>query len=167
MSNIQSTFTEEEVRNILFETFSKNEIKKRLDKSDRFWELFNVCIPENQKVLSLYEVECINDPCLVTLAVNPKEYYEYFKSENINKKHKGDKKGSSGMEYENYAERIKPLYEFDSFKKSKKDMKKVVRISVKKGEMTSHQIVKSKFSQLNDKRFYFPNSTTLWTSSTR
>ena len=107
----------------------------------------------------VYEVECINDPCLVTLAVNPKEYYEYFKSENINKKHKGVKKGSSAMEYENYAERIKPLYEFDSFKKSKKDMKKVVRISVKKGEMTSHQIVKSKFSQLNDKRFYFPNST--------
>ena len=53
MSNVQITFTEEEVRNILFETFSKNEIKKRLDKSDKFWELFNVCIPENQKVLSL------------------------------------------------------------------------------------------------------------------
>ena len=34
----------------------------------------------------------------------------------------------------------------------------LVRISVKKGEMTTHKIVKSKFSQLNDKRFYFPNA---------
>lgn len=106
----------------------------------------------------VYEVECINDPCLVTLAVNPKEYYEYFKSENINKKHKGVKKGSSAMEYENYAERIKPLYEFDSFKKSKKDMKKVVRISVKKGEMTSFFSISlfSFFVSVN-KRFFINN----------
>ena len=34
-----------------------------------------------------------------------------------------------------------------------------MRISVKKGEMTTHMIRKSKFSQLNDKRFYFPNTT--------
>ena len=62
------------------------------------------------------------------------------------------------MDYENYAERIKPLYDFDSFKKPKKDSMPVVRISVKKGEMTTHKIVKSKFSQLNYKRFYFPNT---------
>ena len=106
----------------------------------------------------MYEVESINDPCLVTLAVNPKEYYEYFKSDNVNKKHKGTKKGSTGMDYENYAERIKPLFDFDSFKKPKEDSKPVVRISVKKEEMTTHKVVKSKFSQLNDKRFYFPNA---------
>ena len=61
------------------------------------------------------------------------------------------------MEYENYAERIKPLFDFKTYKKSKKDMKDVVRTSVKKGEMTTHKITKTKFSQLNDKRFYFPN----------
>ena len=93
----------------------------------------------------------------MTLAVNPKEYFEYFKSENVNKKHKGIKKRSAGMYYENYAERIKPLFDFESYKKPKKDTKSVVRISVKKGEMTTHQIVEFKFSQLNDKRFYFPN----------
>ena len=103
-------------------------------------------------------MESIDDPCLVTLPVNPKEYFEYFKSENVNKKHKGIKKGSAGMEYENYSQRIKPLRDFDSFKKPTKDCKPVVRISVKKGEMTTHRIVKSKFSQLNNKRFYFPNA---------
>ena len=74
----------------------------------------------------------------------------------INKKHKGIKKGSSGMNYENYAERIKPLYDFDTYKKPKADSKNLVRISVKRGEMTTYTI-KKKFSQLNDKRFYFPS----------
>ena len=130
---------------------------ERFDKSDKFWELFIVCIPENQKVLGLYEVENINDPCLVTLAINPKEYFEYFKKVKTLIKNKGIKKGSAGMDFKNYAERIKPLYNFESFKKPKKDSKSVIRISVKRGEMTTHKIVKSKFSQLNDKRFYFPN----------
>ena len=62
------------------------------------------------------------------------------------------------MNFENYAERIKPLFDFESYKKPKNDTKPVVRISVRKGEMTTHQIVKFKFSQLNDKRFYFPNA---------
>ena len=38
------------------------------------------------------------------------------------------------MDFKNYAERIKPLYNFESFKKPKKDSKSVIRISVKKGE---------------------------------
>ena len=75
----------------------------------------------------------------------------------INKKHKEIKKGSSGMNYENYAERIKPLYDFDTYKKSKADSKNLVRISVKKGEVTTYTKKKNKFSQLNDKRFYFPS----------
>ena len=138
--------------------FSETEIRSRFDKFDNFWEQFGVCEPKNQKVLGLYEVEGITDPCLVTLAVNPKEYYKYFKSENVNKKQKGIKKGSIGMDFENYAERMKTLFGFKSYKKPKKDTKPVVRISVKKGEMTTHEIIKSKFLQLNDKRFYFPNA---------
>ena len=62
------------------------------------------------------------------------------------------------MEFKKYAERIKPLNQFDKFQKSKIDSKNEVRISVKKGEMLTHKIRKNKFSQLNDKRFYFPNS---------
>ena len=108
-------------------------------------------------MLGLYEVEHIDDPSYVTLALNPKEYLEYFKSDSVNKKHKGIKKGSVSMDYENYAERIKPLFSFETYKKSKLDTEDVVRISVKKGEMTTHKIRKTKFSQLNDKRFYFPN----------
>ena len=62
------------------------------------------------------------------------------------------------MEYENYAEWIKPIIEFKTNQKPKADIKSVGRISVKKGEMTTFLIKKNKFSQLNDKRFYFPNA---------
>ena len=89
ISKLETTFTENDLRNILFEISSKIEIKDRFDKSDDFWQFFGVHMPDNQKVPGLYEVESINDQCLVTLEVNPKEYFEYFKSNNVNKKHKG------------------------------------------------------------------------------
>ena len=158
VSDLKSMFPECDVCYILFEIFSRTEIRKRFDKSDEFWKKFDVHMLQNQKVLGLYKVENINEPCFVTLAVNPKEYLEYFRSENVNKEHKGIKKGSVGMDFENFAERIKPLYSFDNYVKPKKDAKPIVRISVKKGEMTTHKIVMTKFLQLNDKRFYFPNA---------
>ena len=156
VSSVQSTFTEPQVRNIIFEIFSRTPIADIFDKSDDFWKRFNVHDASNQKVLGLYEVESINDPCLVTLAVNLKEYFEYFQSQRTNKKHKGIKKGALGMNYENYAERIKPLYDFKSFEKPKTEKKKVVRFTVKKGDMATTQVEKKRFSQINDKRFYFP-----------
>ena len=157
VSDSYSSYPECNARDILFEIFSKTEIRERFDKSDEFWRRFNVHCPQNQKVVGLYEVEHIVDPCYVTLAVNPKEYGEYFKSDNVNKKHKGTKRGSVGMEYENYVERIKLLFDFKTYKKTKPDIKDVVGISFKNGEMTTHKITKTKFSQLNDKQFYFPN----------
>ena len=65
--------------------------------------------PRDRKKLGLYEVESIDNPCYATLAVNAKEYFEFFKDYMTNKKDKGIKKGSKGMEFANYANRIKPL----------------------------------------------------------
>ena len=92
VSDPSSMYPECDVRDILFEIFSKSKISKRFDKSNEFWRQFNVFSPEEQKVLGLYEVENIDDPCYVTLAVNPKEYFEHFKSESCNKKTRGLKK---------------------------------------------------------------------------
>ena len=39
-----------------------------------------------KKKLGLYER--IDNPCYVTLAVNPKEYFEFFQDYSSNKKHK-------------------------------------------------------------------------------
>ena len=158
ISSLESTFTEPQVRNIIFEVFFQTSIVDRFNKSDEFWKQFNVHNANNQKVSGLYEVESINDPCLVTLAVIPKSILNIFKVNKQTKKHKGIKKGAPGKNYENYAERIKPLYKFEHFKKSKTERKKVVRFTVKKGNMTTTQVEKKKFSQINDKRFYFPDA---------
>ena len=157
ISDPTSSYPECDMRDILFGIFSSTEIRDRFDKYYYFWRRFGVHCPQNQKVFDLYEVEHIDDPCYVTLAVNPKEYFEHFKSDSVNKKHKVIKNGSSGMDYENCAERIKPLSEFAAYKQPIKDTKEVVRISVKKGEMTTHKMTKTKLSQLNDKRSYFPS----------
>ena len=110
VSDPASLYPECDVRDILFEFFSKTEIRKWCDKSNEFWRRFNVHSPNEQKVLGLYKVKHIDNSCYVTLAVNPKEYFE---SNSTNKKHKGIKKGSAGIEYKNYAERIKPLFNFN------------------------------------------------------
>ena len=62
------------------------------------------------------------------------------------------------MDYESYAERIKPIIDFKTYRKPKADIKSVARISVKKGEITTFLIKKQKFSQVNNKWFYFPNA---------
>lgn len=41
------------------------------------------------------------------------------------------------MNFENYAEGIKPLVDFKPYQKPKFDMKDVIGISTKKGEMTT------------------------------
>lgn len=62
------------------------------------------------------------------------------------------------MDFENYAERIKSLKDFDSFEQPKNEYKNVGRFLVKKGEMVRASVVKTKFSQLNNKRLYFPKT---------
>ena len=46
---------------------------------------------------------------------------------------------------------------FDTFGKPPYDTKNVSRLTVVAGEMVKKTVVKNEFSQLNDKRFYFPD----------
>ena len=62
------------------------------------------------------------------------------------------------MDYEHYPKRIKSLKNFETFEQPKNEYKQVMRLAFKKGDMVTKNIVKTNFSQLNDKRFYFPNS---------
>ena len=61
------------------------------------------------------------------------------------------------MEFSNYSNRIKSLVNFDTFEKPHAEDKEVARFTVKKGDMVKTVVTKTKFSQLNDKRFYFPD----------
>ena len=49
ISNIESTYPENKVLEILFEIFSCTEIVNRFDTSDEYWKRVNVCRPDNKK----------------------------------------------------------------------------------------------------------------------
>ena len=107
-----------------------------------------------RKQFGYYGIKNIDNKCILTLAVNPKEYLELFE---LNKKHKIIKKGSSGLRFENFTNRITSLVNFSPYKKAPLDSKQVSRFSVFGSEMVKVTVTKYKFSQLNDKRFYFPD----------
>ena len=59
------------------------------------------------------------------------------------------------MEFNNFAGGIKSSVYFDTFQKPPAEYKEVSRFTVLQGEMRKNTVQKTKFSQLNDKRFYF------------
>ena len=68
-----------------------------------------------RKKLRSFSIENIDDPCLVTIAVNPKKYFGQFESDSVNKNHKGLRKSALGMEFENYSRRINFVKEIEIF----------------------------------------------------
>ena len=152
--NLESTIPESEARKIIFECMIKSKIFERLDISHDFWKEYNVQDKSKQKVMGLFEIENIDNPNICTIAVNPKEYFEKFKNRAINKKHKGVRRDTKGMDFERYANRIKDL-RLDL--KNKVEKEKVIqkRLQVKNTEMIMTSSNKVKFAQLNDKRYYF------------
>ena len=132
----------------------KSKIFERLDISHDFWKEYKVQDKSKNKVMGLFEIENIDNPNICTVAVNPKEYFEKFKNRAINKKYKGVRRDTRGMDFERYASRIKDL-RIDL--KNKVEKKKVIqkRLQVKNTEMIMTSSNKVKFAQLNDKRYYF------------
>ena len=151
---LESVLPESEARKVIFECMVNSEILKRLDVSNDFWKNFNVQDKTKKKEMGLFEVESIDNSNICTIAVNPKEYFEKFKDRNINKKHKGVRKNTKGMDFQRYADRIKDL-RLDL--KTDTPQEKVVqkRLQVKNTEMIMTSSNKVKFAQINDKRYYF------------
>ena len=152
--NLESLVPESVARKIIFECMIKPKIFERLDISHDFWKEYNVQDKSKNKVMGLFEIENIDNANICTIAVNPKEYFEKFKNRKINKKHKGVRRDTKGMDFERYAARIKDL-RMDL--KNKVEKEKVIqkRLQVKNTEMIMTSSNKVKFAQLNDKRYYF------------
>ena len=85
--NLKCSVSEEKARNIISEVLLKSKIFDRLDLSAEFCEKFN-CRNENlRKKVGFFEIENIDKPNVITIALNPKEYYERFFNHSDNKKH--------------------------------------------------------------------------------
>ena len=70
--------------------------------SNDFWQNFNVQNKQLKKQVGLCEVENINNTN-ISVAVNPKEYFEKYRDKTVNKKHKGLKRDTPGMNFEAYS----------------------------------------------------------------
>ena len=64
--------------------------------------------------MGLYDIENIDNENICTIAVNLKEYIEKLKNRSINKKLKGVRRDTVGMNFESYTERINTLCNTDS-----------------------------------------------------
>ena len=80
----------------------KNKIFERLDLSNGVWDQFGVQNKKLKNQVGLFEIESINKANVITIALNPKEYYERFDDHSDSKKHKGLKKSTRGMDFDSY-----------------------------------------------------------------
>ena len=64
------------------------------------------------------------------------------------------------MGFGNFANRKNSLTNFDTFEKPPAGYKEVTWLTVLDGEMQKKTVTKRKFSQINDKRFYFADGIT-------
>ena len=124
----------------MFEVIISNDILRRFDTSHKFSEKYSVKNESLQKELGYFSVENIDDPCVVTVAVNPKEYFEEFESQAVNKKHKGLRKDAAGMEFEDYAKRINSIIEIETFGHLLNEKQKQNRFAIKNNKIVLEEI---------------------------
>ena len=84
--DLECDIREDEVRDIIFEVMLKSKIFNRLDLTHEYFEKIDCCNTDFKKRLGYFEVENINKANIITIALNPKEYYERFVDTTDNKK---------------------------------------------------------------------------------
>ena len=87
-----------------------------------------------KKKLGYFSIKNIDDPCIVTVLVNPKEYFELFESQAVNKKHKGLRKGTADMEFEDYAKKVNSVKEIETFGHLLNEKQKQSRFAIKNNQ---------------------------------
>ena len=158
--DLNSCVSEDKARNIIFDVMLKSKVFDRLDLSTEFYEQFNCRNEDLRKRVGLFEIESIDKPNVITIALNPKEYYGRFIDHSDNKNHKGLKKSTPGMDFDSYSIHLSDLTEYSNEFLTKPNKVKQIeqeRFQVINESMQMESVSKVQFGQLNDKRFYFPN----------
>ena len=147
-------------RNIIFEVLLKSKVFDRLDLSAEFYDQFSCRNEKLRKKVGIFEIENIDNANVITIALNPKEYYERFVNYSDNKKHKGIKKLTPDMDFDSYSNCLSDLTEyFNQFLSTENKVQKIEqsRFQVTNESMQMQSVSKVQFGLLNDKRFYFAN----------
>ena len=72
-----------------------------------------------KKQVGLYETGSIDNPNILIVSINPKEYFEKYRDKTSNKKYKGLKKDTYDMNFDAYSSRLSSLHEYCDKKKEK------------------------------------------------
>ena len=73
VSDPSSNIPNSKYREIIFEVIIASEVYNRFDSSDKYWEVCDARKDDLRKRLGYFETEHIDDPCILTIACNPKE----------------------------------------------------------------------------------------------
>ena len=150
---------EREMRGILLRIFLDKDIQHRLDLSEEFFAQFNKRNEAVCKQVGLYEFENVEHGIICAICLNPKEYFKlYGVYYETNKKHKGVRKGTKGMDFDNYASRILTIKVAKEGSRRFPKKQKQTRFQNKIGNMVMVIIEKCEFRQLNDKRYILPDN---------
>ena len=76
--DLTSSIREDKAREIIFEVMIESKIFDRLDLLAELWEHFNSRNKDLEKEVGLFEIENIDKPNIVTIALNPKKYYVFM-----------------------------------------------------------------------------------------
>ena len=125
--NLDCTVNEKGSRKTLFEVMIASKIFQRLDLSDDFWEQYSVQNKVIKKQVGLYEIKSIDNANIITISVNPKEYFVKYRDKTVNKKHKRLKRDTPGMNFKAFSQCICSLHEFCSNQKPKNLNKNVFK----------------------------------------
>ena len=143
-----------EMRQVLWKIFLYDYIHKRLDLSSKFFEQFSKRNESIRKQVGLCEFENIEHGIICAICVNFKEYFElYSLLYEVNKKHKEVRKGTKGIDFDNYHGQISEIDEPREGASRFAKKNKWTSFWNKKGNMYMVTIEKGEFGQLNDKRY--------------
>ena len=110
--------TNKEAQNFISEITSGSKIFGRLNLLLEYFEGFNVQDEKLRKLVGMYEIEAIDNRTMISIKVNPEEYYEHYKTKNSNNRPRGASKGTIGMTYMVFGDRILSLHEQDDTEKN-------------------------------------------------
>ena len=103
---------------MIFDVLVVSKVINRLDLSDDFWAQFGVQNKKLKKQVRLYEIDSIDNPNILTVSIYPKEYFEKYRDKTSNKKRKGLKKDTHGMDIDAYLSRLSSLHKYCDKKKN-------------------------------------------------
>ena len=115
---------------------------------------------KSEKKGAFFEIENIDKANIITIALNPTEYYERVADTTDNKKHKGLKKSTPDMNFDSYSNRLSDLSEYYCEFITKPNPVREIeqkRFQIINESMQMKSVSKVQFGQLNDKRVYFSN----------